>query len=90
MERNTPELWDRYWKNPVPAEKDVFALAHEECTISWQRIEKAILTQFGSFDGLKVVEIGAGAGTNSGLMAKRGADVTIVDYSDVALNRSRE
>ena len=90
MRKNTAALWDQYWEKEVPVEKDIFALAYEECTISWQQIEKAILAQFGSFAGLKVVEIGAGAGTNSGLMAKRHAAVTVIDYSDAALNRSHE
>ncbi len=43
----------------------------------------------GSFADLKVIEIGAGAGTNAALMARRGAKVTVLDYSNSALARSR-
>ncbi|MDP3013766.1 MAG: class I SAM-dependent methyltransferase [Candidatus Subteraquimicrobiales bacterium] len=49
-----------------------------------------MLKEFNSFDNLKVIEIGAGAGTNAALMAKRGARVTVLDYSEGALKRARE
>jgi SAM-dependent methyltransferase len=45
---------------------------------------------FGGFEGLRVIELGAGAGTNAALMARRGADVTVLDYSERALDRARE
>lgn len=90
MRRNTPELWDELWEKPLSSEQDAFALAKEEHTIRWHRIAREILNTFGSFQGLKVIELGAGSGTYAALMAKRGADVTILDYSDGALERGRE
>lgn len=88
-QKETSAIWDSYWQDPVPTEMDIFVLAKEEHTISWQRIEKEVLGQFGSFEGLKVIEIGAGTGTNSALMAKRGAHATILDNSEKALLRSK-
>jgi hypothetical protein len=90
MQNNSAGLWDRYWEGPIDTAQDVIALEYEKSTISWQRIEKAVLKQFTSFQNLKVVEIGAGRGTNAALMNIRGAKTTIVDYSDGALKRSRE
>ena len=37
-----------------------------------------------------MIEIGAGAGTNAAAMAKRGASVTLLDYSPKALGKARE
>ena len=90
MEGNTAQLWNRAWESPVTTEADIFNLVKEENCIRWQRIEGIALKEFGSFNNLKVIEIGAGAGTYAALMAKRGAKVTILDYSESALNRARE
>jgi len=70
MARNTPQLWDEIWKGPVSEAEDVFNLAREEHSIRWQRIERMIQQGFGAFEGLRCIEIGAGAGTNAALMAK--------------------
>jgi 2-polyprenyl-3-methyl-5-hydroxy-6-metoxy-1,4-benzoquinol methylase len=90
MSSNTPQLWDKLWATSVSTEEDLFKLAQEENCIRWQRLEHIVQHEFGKFDGLRVIEIGAGAGTNAALMAKRGAQVTILDYSEAALKRSQE
>jgi SAM-dependent methyltransferase len=90
MQRNTPELWDAVWKDSTSAEEDRFALAQEEHGARWRRIERIVLDRFGSFEGLRVVEIGAGMGTNAALMAARGAKVTLLDYSPLAIEGSRK
>ncbi len=90
MKKNTPQLWDKVWKKDISIEEDIFNLAKEGYSIRWQRIERIVLKEFGSFNNLKVIEIGAGAGTNAALAAKRGAKVTILDYSETALKRARE
>jgi len=87
---NTPKLWDELWSEPVSAEEDLLNLAREENGIRWQRLEQIALRKFGKLDGLRVIEIGAGAGTNAALMARRGANVTILDYSEAALRRAME
>lgn len=89
MKKNTNQLWDNLWKSNTSTEEDIFNLLKEENSIRWQRLEKIVLDNFESFEGLKVIEIGAGAGTNAALMAKRGAQVTVLDYSDNALKASR-
>lgn len=86
---NTPGLWDDVWSADVPPERDVYDLAAEERTVRWRRVRERCEDAFGRLEGLRVAEIGAGAGTNAGLMAKAGADVTVVDYSPGALERSR-
>jgi len=88
MQKNTPQLWDNIWENNSNS-KNLLNLIKEENGIRWQRIEKIILKQFGSFKDLNVIELGAGLGTNGALMAKRGANVTILDYSDMALKQAK-
>ncbi|MBM3888136.1 MAG: class I SAM-dependent methyltransferase [Verrucomicrobia bacterium] len=88
MKQNTPELWDALWSSQSSREQDAYELAKEEHGIRWQRLERAASAHFGSLAGLKVIEIGAGAGTNAALMARRGAQVTVLDYSPNALKRS--
>lgn len=89
--KNTPELWNSGWANrKVSVEEDAYNLLKEENSIRFQRIEKKIAERFKSLKGLKAIEIGAGAGTNAALLAKRGLDITILDYSESALSRSRE
>ena len=90
MDQNTPKLWDTLWENNIPECEDQLSLAKEEKSIRWNRIKQFVLKEFGSFKNLKTIEIGAGAGTYSALMAKEDADVTLLDYSDKALQRSRE
>lgn len=90
MRQNTPELWDELWEKPLSREEDAYALAKEEYSIRWRRIEEATLAALGSLQGNSVIELGAGSGTCAALMQKRGAEVTILDYSDKALDRARE
>lgn len=90
IDKNRPQLWDGVWDKDISPEEDLFNLLKEENGIRWQRIEKRVIEDFGSFVGLRVVEIGSGAGTNAALMAKRGAHVTVLDYSEKALQRARE
>ena len=87
IEKNTPGLWDKFWK-PSSVEEDLFSVKKEENSVRWRKIEKGILKKFGSFNKLKVIEIGAGSGTNALLFALRGADVSVLDYSKKALERS--
>lgn len=86
---NTPQIWDA-WHKPMSLDEDIYYLIKEENSIRWQRMEKIVTEQFGGFKGLRVIEIGSGVGTNAALMAKRGAQVTVLDYSDMAIKRGKE
>lgn len=90
IQKNTPDIWDTVWEGEKNSENYVFDLKREEHSIRWRRIEKIVTDEFGDFSALRVIEIGAGMGTNSALMAKRGADVTILDYSDNALKKAQD
>jgi SAM-dependent methyltransferase len=85
-----PALWDDLWDEGRTREADLVALAKEEASIRWRRIVGIVAGSLGSFRGLSVIELGAGAGTCGALMARQGARVTLVDYSEQALARARE
>jgi 2-polyprenyl-3-methyl-5-hydroxy-6-metoxy-1,4-benzoquinol methylase len=89
-EPNTPELWDDIWRSGTSADEHRRNVAREELSIRWQRIERRVAAQFGGFENLSAIEIGAGAGTNAAMFAKRGASVTLLDYSERALAGAHE
>jgi len=89
MNRNTPQLWDQVWKSAPPTEEDIFRLAVAENSLRWQQIEEVVIKEFSSFANVRVIEIGSGAGTHAALMSRRGARVTLLDFSQEALNRAR-
>ncbi len=90
MEANTPQLWDRVWDKPPTDAEHRCNLAREANTIRWRRIRARVEARWSALERLRVIEIGAGTGTNAGLMARCGARVTVLDYSERALARARE
>jgi SAM-dependent methyltransferase len=78
--------WNEQWRHePL----DLEAPAREERTPRWRAQEALVRDRFGGFEGLKVIEIGSGRGTNALLYAERGAHVTLLDQSETALEQAR-
>jgi SAM-dependent methyltransferase len=86
---NTAQLWDELWAGQIGHEDDLYALTTERAGARFRRIAQHVTQHFGGFEGLDAIEIGAGAGTNAALLAGLGANVTVLDYSEKALERSR-
>jgi 2-polyprenyl-3-methyl-5-hydroxy-6-metoxy-1,4-benzoquinol methylase len=79
--------WDAQWRaEPL----DPAAARAEERTPRWRAQERLVRERFGGFDGLEVVELGSGRGLNGVLYAMRGASVTLVDNSRLALEQATE
>jgi SAM-dependent methyltransferase len=78
--------WDAQWRSE-PA--DPRAPDAEERTPRWRAQEQIVRERFGGFDGLDVVELGAGRGLNALLYARRGARVTLLDTSRLVLDQAR-
>ena len=77
--------WDAQWSaEPL----DPAAALAEEGTPRWRAQERLVRARFGGFDGLKTVEVGSGRGLNALLYAVRGAEVTLVDSSRLALEQA--
>jgi SAM-dependent methyltransferase len=78
--------WDAQWRvEPL----DAAAPAAESRTPRWRAQERLVLERFGSFEGLQVVEIGAGRGLNALLYGRRGARVTLLDLSRLVLDQAQ-
>jgi 2-polyprenyl-3-methyl-5-hydroxy-6-metoxy-1,4-benzoquinol methylase len=79
--------WSAQWRGePI----DVDAVAREAETPRWRAQEELVQRELGGFVGLRAIEVGAGRGTNAALYAQRGAHVTLLDMSPVALEQARE
>jgi SAM-dependent methyltransferase len=83
---NTPQLWDTIW-DQLPA-TTTETLQSERLTIRWSRLSAILQRTFPEWAGLRVIELGAGEGTYGALLAAAGASVTLLDYSDHALERA--
>jgi SAM-dependent methyltransferase len=79
--------WNERWEvEPF----DLDSPRDEARTLRWRAQERLVLERFGGFDGLRAIEIGSGRGLNAFLFAERGAKVTLLDNSTVALAQARE
>ncbi|MCO6437537.1 MAG: class I SAM-dependent methyltransferase [Phycisphaerae bacterium] len=84
-----PAVWDRVWQREVPVVKDDAILDRERRGPRWKLVRGAVTGRFGSFRGLRCIELGSGRGDLSVLMAEQGANVTLFDYSDTALDAAQ-
>jgi SAM-dependent methyltransferase len=84
--REVPTDWGKQWRaEPL----DLDAPAAEARTPRWHAQEELVAQQFGSFGGLRAIELGAGRGLNGFLFAERGAEVTLLDNVPLALEQAR-
>lgn len=78
--------WDAQWR-VEPLELD--APDAEARTPRWRAQERLVRERLGGFEGLRVVELGAGRGLNALLYGKLGAHVTLLDTSTLVLEQAR-
>lgn len=76
--------WDALWEG----QSDTENLALEARSIRWRTQEELVERHVGAFDGIRVIEVGGGRAGNGLLYAKRGAQVTVLDRSAVALRQA--
>ncbi|UCE59590.1 MAG: class I SAM-dependent methyltransferase [Phycisphaerales bacterium] len=82
-------VWDRFWKHRPSAEKDDALLARESRGPRFQLVLDRLKSTFGSIKGLRTVELGSGRGDLSALLVKEGAEATLLDRSESALNEAK-
>lgn len=73
------EVWDKIWQNEV-AEWDNVS----------EEIYRVLKREIGDLKDKKILEAGSGSGRISLRLALEGAEVTLLDYSDKALEVSRK
>ncbi|MCH7592726.1 MAG: class I SAM-dependent methyltransferase [Planctomycetes bacterium] len=81
--------WERVWRSEPTAAKDATLLARERASKRWALIVERLEATFGSIRSLSAVELGSGRGDLSALLAERGAEVTLVDSCEQALDQAR-
>ncbi len=83
-------VWDRLWRHVPSIEKDDTLLARERDGHRWGELSRQIKGTFGSLAGLRTIELGAGRGDLSVLLAQEGAKVTLLDASAKAHDQARK
>lgn len=79
-ETSQKQLWDQIWANEKHIPWDPLS----------ERIFNTLVSEFGSFSGKSILEAGSGTGRISLRMAGEGARVILVDYSEQALDNSKD
>jgi SAM-dependent methyltransferase len=79
--------WESMWQQLDDDERA--ELRAEQAGLRWRTQVALVNQQFGSFQDLRVIEIGAGRSTNALLYALEGAHATVLDISPTALEHSR-
>ena len=90
VDRSQPEVWDSVWRGteltPIAVRRK---FDRESKTLRWKAIRDSLCAQFGSLKGLRTIELGAGTGDISLLLASEGAVPTLLDANDRALTIAR-
>ena len=88
--RSQPEVWHAVWSaTRLTAEGVRKTIRREQRTLRWQAIRKAFAGHFGSLQGARTIELGAGTGDISLLLALEGARPTLYDADEQALELAR-
>ncbi len=93
QEISNPQLWNQVWSrsNQKEYECDFWEWVNREsASVRNRKIQSYLRTYLGSLQGLKTIEVGSGPGVYSFIFARLGAEVTLLDYSDEALNLARK
>lgn len=72
-------VWERLWSQPVSYEWDSVS----------QTVYEQLIALGGTLKGLNIAEAGSGTGKISLRLAREGAEVTLIDYSQQALANSK-
>jgi SAM-dependent methyltransferase len=82
---NSAAQWGRLWRNAPGRKRELrFGVDKAERSVVWASILESL--GVGDRSALSTIEIGAGAGTISAAFARLGARVTVLDFSQDALD----
>jgi len=84
-------VWRDHWASERLSCQSVRKMVRRESrTWRWKATVAALEAKFGRIEGLRTIELGAGKGDVSLLLALAGADVTLLDCEQGALERAVE
>jgi 2-polyprenyl-3-methyl-5-hydroxy-6-metoxy-1,4-benzoquinol methylase len=90
VERSQPKVWDSVWRETQLTPLAVRRKFDRELkTLRWKAIRDTFRAHFGSLNGLRTIELGAGTGDISMLLALEGAEPTLLDANERALTIAR-
>ena len=82
--------WTKIWSREYTREENRRDIEKEIKSIRWKKIHATVSRHFGSFKGLKVMEVGSGRGIYSLLFALEGSQAFLLDTLKAALERAKE
>lgn len=89
-QRSQPDVWSAIWQTmQLTAEGVRKTLEREQRTLRWRAIRAAFVRHFGTLRGVRTIELGAGTGDISLLLALEGAMPTLFDADARALDLAR-
>lgn len=92
-ETGNPELWNQIWSQSDHENSNSEFwewVSRESSSVRSVKIRSYIQKHLGSLNGIKTVEVGSGLGVYSFIFARLGADVTLIDYSPLALEAAKK
>lgn len=91
QQTSSPGLWNQVWSKSSQEKSEFWEWVERESKgIRGTKIQNYIRTHLGDLTGLKTIEVGSGLGIYSFIFASLGAEVTLLDYSEQALNCAKE
>jgi len=84
-----PAVWDNLWRHAPSVARDDALIDRERRSPRWRRVASELAAGFGSIAGLRTIELGSGRGDLSALLAQLGAEVTLLDTSERALEQAQ-
>ena len=82
--------WQKIWaEQKIDLATDTKRLKEEIATLRWRTIQSMIEKELGDIKKLKTVEIGAGLGDFSIIFNWLGANTTLTDYSEEAIDKAQ-
>ena len=91
QQTSNPDLWNQVWNQSSQEISELWEWVERDSSgIRGTKIQDYIRTHLGDISQLKTIEIGSGLGVYSFILARLGAEVTLLDYSEKALNLAQE
>ena len=89
---NDKTIWDQIWENSGEVnynsiQEDLIIYKKSE---AWSQYTKLVYKKFGGWEKIHSIELGSGMGWHSFVAASEGANVTLLDYSESALNLAKK
>ncbi|MCX5704023.1 MAG: methyltransferase domain-containing protein [Candidatus Omnitrophica bacterium] len=87
---NNSYIWDKTWAGTEYDRELLRNVKGETDSVRGRKVISYIEKHLGNIGGLKIIEVGSGGGVYSLILARRGATLTLMDYSEEALSLAKK